>query len=81
MSLITYLRRFGRGSPPRQALRQRVRARSMPGVDFRRAGELYLRLFVELGGLTPDEAVLEPGCGTGRMAEPLYPLPGPEREL
>ncbi len=21
--------------------------------------------------MTPDEAVLEPGCGTGRMAEPL----------
>ncbi len=34
-------------------------------------GELYLGLFVELGGLTPDQAVLEPGCGTGRMAEPL----------
>lgn len=43
----------------------------MPGVDFRQAGDLYLRLFVELGNLTPDEAVLEPGCGTGRMAEPL----------
>jgi SAM-dependent methyltransferase len=26
---------------------------------------------VALGDLTPDEAVLEPGCGAGRMAEPL----------
>ena len=33
-------------------------------------GERYLQSFVELAGLTPDEAVLEPGCGTGRMAEP-----------
>jgi SAM-dependent methyltransferase len=43
----------------------------LPGTQHRRAGEVYRRLFVELGGLTPDEAVLEPGCGTGRMAEPL----------
>ena len=49
----------------------------MPGMDFRRAGELYLRWFVELGSLTPDEAVLEPGCGTGRMAEPLTRYLGP----
>jgi SAM-dependent methyltransferase len=43
----------------------------LPGTRHRRVGEIYRRLFVELGGLTPDEAVLEPGCGTGRMAEPL----------
>ena len=49
----------------------------MPGADFRHAGELYLRWFVELGSLTPDEAVLEPGCGTGRMAEPLTRYLGP----
>ena len=42
----------------------------MPGADFRHAGELYLRWFVELGSLTPDEAVLEPGCRNGRMASP-----------
>jgi ubiquinone/menaquinone biosynthesis C-methylase UbiE len=34
-------------------------------------GELFLEVFVELGGLNPSQAVLEPGCGTGRMAEPL----------
>ena len=26
---------------------------------------------MRLAGLTPDEAVLEPGCGAGRIAEPL----------
>jgi SAM-dependent methyltransferase len=34
-------------------------------------GERYLRRFVELAGLAPDEAVLDVGCGAGRMAEPL----------
>jgi SAM-dependent methyltransferase len=43
----------------------------LPGIQHRRVGELYLRLFVELGSLRQDESVLEPGCGTGRMAEPL----------
>jgi SAM-dependent methyltransferase len=43
----------------------------LPGIKSRGAGEEYLHWFVELAGLTPDEAVLEPGCGTGRMAEPL----------
>jgi len=54
----------------RGRLRQLV-SRPLPGTQHRRAGELYLPLFVELGGLTPDQAVLEPGCGTGRMAEVL----------
>jgi SAM-dependent methyltransferase len=36
----------------------------------RRIGEGFLHWFVE-AGLTPDDAVLEPGCGTGRMAEPV----------
>jgi SAM-dependent methyltransferase len=50
---------------------RRAFSQPLPGTRHRRVGELYLRLFVELGGLTPTEAVLEPGCGTGRMAEPL----------
>lgn len=50
---------------------RRLLSRPLPGTQHRRVGELYLRLFVELGGLTRDAAVLEPGCGTGRMAEPL----------
>jgi SAM-dependent methyltransferase len=43
----------------------------LPGMKARSAGRRYLRAFVDLGGLRPDHAVLEPGCGTGRMAEPL----------
>lgn len=50
---------------------RRLVSRPLPGTQHRRVGELYLPLFVELGGLTPDQAVLEPGCGTGRMAESL----------
>jgi SAM-dependent methyltransferase len=45
--------------------------RTLPGTMYREAGKKYLQLFTELGGLEPDHAVLEPGCGTGRMAQPL----------
>jgi SAM-dependent methyltransferase len=45
--------------------------RTLPGTKDREAGKLYLGLFIELAGLRPDHAVLEPGCGTGRMARPL----------
>lgn len=45
--------------------------RTLPGTIYRKAGQRYLQLFIELGGLKPDHAVLEPGCGTGRMAKPL----------
>lgn len=41
------------------------------GGDFNRVGEEYFRYFVELGGLKPDERVLDIGCGIGRMAVPL----------
>ncbi len=43
----------------------------LPGTKGRFVGRRYLSAFVDLGGLQPDHAVLEPGCGTGRMAEPL----------
>lgn len=56
----------------RRGASRRSRPRGpLPGEQHRRVGELYLRLFVELAGLQRDESVLEPGCGTGRMAEPL----------
>lgn len=45
--------------------------KKLPGTIYPEAGERYLELFIELGGLQPDHAVLEPGCGTGRMATPL----------
>lgn len=43
----------------------------LPGAVHRKAGERYLELFKALGALQPDHAVLEPGCGAGRMALPL----------
>jgi SAM-dependent methyltransferase len=39
--------------------------------DFRLIGDDLLRLLVDLGGLRPDERVLDVGCGTGRVARPL----------
>ena len=39
--------------------------------DFRETGEEYLETFVALGGLTPNDRVLDVGCGIGQMAVPL----------
>ncbi len=39
--------------------------------DFKKIGEEFLRHFIELGGLNPNERVLDVGCGIGRMAVPL----------
>ncbi len=41
------------------------------GDDFAAVGEALARLLVEHGGLRPDDAVLEIGCGVGRVARAL----------
>lgn len=39
--------------------------------DFKKIGKGFLRYFIELGDLKPNERVLDVGCGIGRMAIPL----------
>jgi ubiquinone/menaquinone biosynthesis C-methylase UbiE len=39
--------------------------------DFKKQGEIFLKLFTELGGLKPQDRVLDIGSGIGRMAVPL----------
>lgn len=39
--------------------------------NFRRVGDQLFHHLVELGGLRPDERVLDVGCGSGRVARPL----------
>ena len=39
--------------------------------DFKKIGENFLRYFIELGALKPNDRVLDVGCGIGRMAIPL----------
>lgn len=39
--------------------------------DFHQTGHEFLGYFRELGGLRPDDRVLDIGCGVGRMAVPL----------
>ncbi|HVW19342.1 MAG TPA: class I SAM-dependent methyltransferase [Solirubrobacteraceae bacterium] len=45
--------------------------------DFVATGDEFMRHFVELGELRPDERVLDVGCGIGRMARPLAAFLGP----
>ncbi len=53
----------------------RIPPRRMSGYvgagDFRATGEEFLGYFHELGGLRPEDRVLEIGCGIGRMARAL----------
>jgi hypothetical protein len=39
--------------------------------DFKRSGEAVVQRLVEHAGLTPTSAVLDFGCGIGRIAIPL----------
>jgi len=41
------------------------------GGGFLEQGRIFATLFASLGGLRPDEDVLDIGCGIGRMALPL----------
>lgn len=40
-------------------------------ADFENIGNEFKNLFIKLGGLSPDDRVLDIGCGVGRMAVPL----------
>lgn len=62
---------FDRVTGRRDALTPPRRLMFVGGGDFKRAGQKFLRFFVELGGLGPDDRVLDVGCGVGRMAVPL----------
>lgn len=41
------------------------------GSSFQTVGQEYLKYFQEIGGLKPEDAVLDIGSGVGRMALPL----------
>jgi SAM-dependent methyltransferase len=39
--------------------------------DYQKIGHDFRKLLISIGNLTPDDAVLDVGCGNGRMAVPL----------
>ncbi|MCT4572638.1 class I SAM-dependent methyltransferase, partial [Bacillus thuringiensis] len=41
------------------------------GGDFKKVGKEFLKHFIQIGALKPNEKVLDVGCGVGRMAVPL----------
>lgn len=41
------------------------------GPLFKEIGDEHLRIFMEVGGIRSDDAVLDVGCGIGRSARPL----------
>jgi SAM-dependent methyltransferase len=41
------------------------------GGDYHAVGAEFARLAIDLGGLRPDDRVIEPGCGVGRIAAGL----------
>jgi SAM-dependent methyltransferase len=61
-----------RGRPSYNGIRLPLRGEVFTGGgDFLQVGLRFLELFRELGGLTPDDDVLDIGSGQGRMAIPL----------
>lgn len=43
------------------------------GPLFKEVGDEHFRIFKDIGGLKPDDAILDVGCGIGRMARPITP--------
>jgi len=64
LDLIHWLRRSDDLTPPPSL-------RAVGDGDFQEIGEEFKRYFVTLGRLQPNDAVLDIGCGVGRMAIPL----------
>jgi SAM-dependent methyltransferase len=48
-----------------------VLSEAVSGGDFRSVGREFADHLIRLGGLRPDDRVLDIGCGTGRIAVPL----------
>ena len=71
-SLATRMRRRGQAQVPTEDLEPpEVLSEAVSGGDFRTVGREFADHLIRLGGLRPDDRVLDVGCGTGRIAVPL----------
>ena len=62
---------FDAGERRRKMIPPRAMRSFVGGGDYEAIGIEFRRLFIEYGGLTPEDRVLDVGCGIGRMAVPL----------
>jgi ubiquinone/menaquinone biosynthesis C-methylase UbiE len=56
-------------TPPRRLMN--VGSKQLTRSDFNKIGQELFQYLVEIGGLKPEDKVLDVGCGVGRMAIPL----------
>ena len=68
-SIDSLVGRRGDLTPPRRLMN--VGSNSVFRNDFNSIGDVLFGYLVNVGGLKPDDKVLDVGCGVGRMAIPL----------
>ena len=65
----TFLGRRDPLTPPRRLMN--VGSNEFTRSDFNTIGQKLFQYLVDIGGLKPNDKVLDVGCGVGRMAIPL----------
>jgi SAM-dependent methyltransferase len=70
-AMLRFVTDFGSKSPTQRPVPPRHLRLSSASRDFLRYGALFAQLLVDLGGLEPNDRILDVGSGCGRTALPL----------